>query len=82
MAPRRAQQSTLDGHLTLLELQRVVQAARRIASDPDGYESCGFMPPCAPEDEFCRCTRLAKLALGIEGNVSAEYDSLPEGAQF
>lgn len=68
--------------MTLFELQRVVQVARRIGNDPEGHESCGSMAPCADTDDHCRCTRLAKLALGIEGNVTAEFDRLPEGAQF
>jgi hypothetical protein len=68
--------------LTIFELQSVVHAARRIGADPDGYESCGMIAPCAEHDMLCRCTRLAKLALGIEGDVSGEYDALPEGVQF
>lgn len=68
--------------MTLTQLQMVVRCARRIGADPAGHESCGSMAPCADTDDHCRCTRLAKLALGIEGNVSAEYDGLPEGVQF
>ena len=66
----------------LTELQTVVHAARRIAQDPEGYEGCGEMPPCAACDEYCRCVRLAKLALGSTMNISAEYDALPAGMQF
>ena len=68
--------------MTLTQLQMVVNCARRIGADPEGHESCGNMAPCADADDHCRCTRLAKLALGIEGDVTAEYDHLPEGAQF
>jgi hypothetical protein len=63
--------------MTLMELHRVVRAARRIGADPDGYESCGMMAPCAAEDDFCRCTRLAKLALDCHDNVTAAFDRLP-----
>lgn len=66
----------------LMQLQAVVHAARRIGSDPEGNESCGSLAPCADIDEHCRCTRLAKLALGCSLNVTAAYDALPEGVQF
>jgi hypothetical protein len=64
----------------LTELQRVIHAARRIGSDD--FFACGMMAPCAAEDHFCQCTRLAKLALGSTMNITKEFDTLPEGMQF
>jgi len=57
----------------VMEWQDVLTAATRIANDDECW--CEHRPPCATSDRKCRCLRLAKLALGWEGDVTAAHDA-------
>jgi hypothetical protein len=53
--------------------QTVLATARRLAPDP--ALDCQLLAPCATSDDDCRCLRLAKLALGVERDITAAWDA-------